>query len=48
MKETLRQMVGDRRVEWEKVFLMKGHEVKDVQGKGVGMLGFLPRLSCLP
>ena len=37
-------MIEDVGVGWEKALLMNGHEVKDLQWKGLGVLGFFPRL----
>lgn len=46
VEETLRDVIEDVGVGWEKPFLMNGHEVKEVQWKGLGVLVFFPRLYC--
>lgn len=43
--KTLKQMVGDVGVKRETVFLMKGHEVKEVPWKGLGMFGFFSKVE---
>ena len=39
-------MIEDIGVGGEKALLMNGHEVEDVQWKGLGVLSFFPSLYC--
>lgn len=48
VEETLRDMIEDVGVGWEKEFMMNGHEVKAVQWEGLGVLGFFQDCTALP
>ena len=48
VEETLRDMIEDVGVGWEKEFPMNGHEVKAVQWEGLGVWVFSQDCTTLP